>query len=89
MLARVDHNLLVVAQVHPRPLVITARNLMMETTLHPMRPRVTEAMMHVVLSRVVPMQPLMTKAMRCDERLHLECNRSLDDYILIEFVHYV
>jgi hypothetical protein len=89
MLARVDQNLLAMAEVHPCPLATTVWSLMIETTLHPMWSRITVAMIHMVLSRVTPMQPLMTETVRCDERLCLECSRSLVDYILFEFEHYV
>jgi hypothetical protein len=79
MLARVGHNMLVIPKAYPRPLAITAQSLMTVATLHLKRSRIKEAMMHVVLSSVTLMQPLMTETVRCDERSHLECNKSLAD----------
>jgi hypothetical protein len=45
MLARVDHNLLVMPELHPHPLATTTRSLLMVATLHPKWLRVKEVMM--------------------------------------------
>jgi hypothetical protein len=76
---RVDHSMLVMPEIHPCPLETTVRSLVMVATLHPKWSGVKEA----------TMQPLMTETVRCDERSHLKCNRSLDDYVLFEFEQYV
>jgi hypothetical protein len=76
-LARVDHNLLVVPEVHSRPLATTTWSLVMVVTRHLKRLRVKEVMMCAVLSRVAPMPPLITKIVRCDERSRLKCNKNL------------
>jgi hypothetical protein len=52
MLVRVDHNLLVMPEVHARPLATTTQSLVMVATLHPKQPRVNEVMLHVVLLRI-------------------------------------
>jgi hypothetical protein len=88
MLAVTDLTLSVTRVALPHLMPKIVRCLMM-AMLCPMLLGIRVKVSHVVLLRILPMWPLTTEAVRCDERSHLECNRNLVDLNLLEFEQYV